>query len=139
MAKHKTPPRGIYESAGGLLWHEQNDLRRLAIVHRPRYNDWTLPKGTLKKGETWQQAALREVYEETACQAQLGKFAGCTCYQVFETPKLVLFWHMTLAAQGKFSPNDEIDLLEWLTVAQALERLSYADERQLLIQASQPG
>ena len=132
MAKHKTPPRGVYEAAGGLLWREENGLRRLAVVHRPSYDDWTLPKGTLKKDETWQQAALREVHEETACQARLGDFAGCACYQIYDTPKVVLFWHMTLAVEEELVPNDEVDALAWLTIDEALARLNYPDERALL-------
>ncbi len=135
MAKDKQPKRGVYESAGGLLWREQAGMRQLAVVHRPRYDDWTLPKGTLKKGETWQQAALREVSEETACRVQLGEFAGCTCYQVYDTPKVVLFWHMSLVQEGKLQPGEEIDAMAWLTVDEALERLSYTDERGLLQQA----
>ena len=136
MSKLKTSRRGVYESAGGLLWREQDGVRLLAVVHRPRYKDWTLPKGTLKKGETWQQAALREVQEETACEPRLGKFAGCSAYQIYTTPKVVLFWHMTLAVENKLVPNDEIDALSWLTVDEALQRLTYADERELLQKAS---
>jgi 8-oxo-dGTP diphosphatase len=134
MTKTKHPSHGIYEAAGGLLWREDGEVRRLAIVHRPQYDDWTLPKGTRKKGETWQQAALREVLEETGCAARLGEFAGCVCYQIERIPKLVLFWHMRLAAQGEFCSSDEVDAVEWLAPAQALQRLSYTSERQLLAQ-----
>ena len=132
MGNHKVSKRGVHESAGGLLWREEAGERRLAVVHRPKYDDWTLPKGTLKKDETWQQAALREVFEETACRARLGDFAGCACYLVMGTPKVVLFWHMTLAEEGKFVAGEEIDALAWLTIDEALEWLSYADEREVV-------
>lgn len=133
--KGKIPRRGVFESAGGLLWREQGGVKMLAVVHRPRYDDWSLPKGALKKGETWQQAALREVFEETACQARLEAFAGCACYQLqaYNTPKLVLFWHMALESEGILTPNEEIDTVAWMTVEQALERLTYPDERAILL------
>ena len=56
--------RGIYESAGGIVWREGANGRLLAVVHRPRYDDWSLPKGTLDEGETWQEAAVREVHRD---------------------------------------------------------------------------
>ncbi|MEW5869583.1 MAG: NUDIX hydrolase [Chloroflexota bacterium] len=138
MEIDKKRKRGIYESAGGLLWREHSGGTRLAVVHRPRYDDWTLPKGTLKKGETWQEAALREIHEETGCEASLEAFAGCVCYQIYDTPKVVLFWHMHVQSEGERLPDDEIDQVVWLSVAEALERLSYEDERKLLREASHP-
>jgi 8-oxo-dGTP diphosphatase len=133
MRKSKTPRRGVYEASGGLLWQEDGGERRLALVHRPFYDDWTLPKGTLKKKESWQEAALREVQEETACKVRLGDFAGCACYQIGATPKVVLFWHMHLVRDAKLIPNDEIDEVAWLTVTEALSRLSYSSEREMLM------
>lgn len=132
MVKIRLPKYGVYQSAGGLLWRNDYGEERLAVVHRPKYNDWTLPKGALKKDETWQEAALREVWEETGCQARLGDFAGCTCYQVFNTPKIVLFWHMQLVEDGRLTRLDEVDELVWLSVDEARARLSYVDERKLL-------
>jgi len=132
MSKHKPSKRGVYESAGGLLRRVDAGIPKLAVVHRPAYNDWTLPKGTLKKNETFQSAALREVREETACEASLGEFAGCTGYIVFGIPKIVMFWHMSLVTEHPFIPNDEIDALVWLPIDEAIQRLSYSDERNLL-------
>ena len=128
----KPSRRGIYESAGGIVWREGANGRLLAVVHRPRYDDWSLPKGTLDEGETWQDAAVREVAEETNCTASLGEFAGCTCYPVRGLPKLVLFWHMTLVEERPFIANEETDELVWLTREEAIARLSYAGERELL-------
>ena len=122
----------VIQAAGGLVWREAGGKRQIAVIHRPRYDDWTLPKGKLRKGETWEAAALREVAEEINCQARLGDFAGCSCYEFEGWPKVVLYWHMSLARQGEFQPGEEVDALAWLSPEAALERLSYDGERKLL-------
>jgi 8-oxo-dGTP pyrophosphatase MutT (NUDIX family) len=127
--KHK---RSVIQAGGGLVWRESRAGREIAIIHRPRYDDWTFPKGKLHKGETWEQAALREVEEETNCRANLGDFAGCSCYHYEDLPKVVLYWHMQLLQEGEFTPSEEVDRLEWLPIEAALKKLSYAGERQLL-------
>lgn len=132
----KQQPRGVNESAGGIVWRTNaQGERQVALVHRPRYDDWSLPKGTLDEGETWQQAALREVEEETNCIARLGEFAGCSCYDVRGVPKIVLFWHMDVVEERPFIPNDETDELLWLSAGEAVARLTYPTERALLEEA----
>ena len=123
---------GVIQAAGGLLWRDTAQGKELAVIHRPRNDDWTLPKGKLKPAETWQQAALREVREETGCPAHLGSFAGSLSYLVNGVPKVVLFWNMGLAGACKFQPSEEVDNLVWLPVPQALKTLDYADERALV-------
>lgn len=137
MSPPTHPKYGIVQAAGGLVWKEIENRQRLAVIHRPQYDDWTLPKGKLKKGETFQECALREVREETGLLVRLGDFAGCDCYQLsgWPTPKIVLFWHMHLAGTGIFIPNTEVDRMEWLLPEQALERMSYADEREIVAKA----
>ena len=125
--------RGVYQSAGGILWRNAAKGIELAVIYRRRYDDWTLPKGGCKKKETFQEAAIREVWEETRCRARLGEFAGCVCYEVQNVPKVVLYWEMPLHEEGEFSPNDEIDAVVWLTYPQALERLSHEGERNLVL------
>ncbi len=125
------PP--VIEAAGGLLWRETPQGRLLALVHRPKYDDWTLPKGKRKPGESWQETALREVAEETGCQPQLEGFAGATAYTLANgTPKVVLFWNMRLLRGEGFRPTAEVDQLVWLPPAEAQARLSYASEKALL-------
>jgi 8-oxo-dGTP pyrophosphatase MutT (NUDIX family) len=129
----KAKKSGIYESAGGIVWRDDGaGGRQLALVRRPRYGDWSLPKGTLDEGETWQEAAVREVEEETNCVARPGEFAGCTCYLVRGVPKVVLFWHMEVVEERLFTPNEETDELVWVTAEEAVARMSYDGERALL-------
>ena len=122
----------VIEAAGGVVWRDGPGGRELALIHRPRYNDWSLPKGHLEPGESWVAAALREVEEETGCQVQLGEFAGTTNYLVKGTPKIVLFWHMELVQLPPYQANEETDELVWLKADEAWRRLTYAAERMLL-------
>ena len=128
------------EAAGGLLWRPSPGGLRLALVHRPRYRDWSFPKGKLERGETFPEAALREVREETGCEARLGPLAGVSLYEVGRRHKLVAYWHMELVAEHPFSPGDEVDAIRWLTPRQALARLDHDSERRLLVRAGRwPG
>ena len=125
----------VIEAAGGLLWQETPKGFKVAIIHRPKYDDWTLPKGKREVGESWQETALREVYEETSCKAKLGSFAGGIIYLVDAVPKIVLFWHMSIVMKKEFTPNKEIDKCEWLLPEIAITKLNYPDERGLLQQS----
>lgn len=124
-------------AAGGLLWRDGEDgAPRVAIVHRPRRRDWSLPKGKLDRGEGFRRAALREVEEETGCAARLLGFAGLTLYRDGKgRPKLVLYWHMALEREGA-PGGDEVDEVAWLPVDAALERLTFPADRRLLARAA---
>ena len=124
--------KDVILAAGGVVWRESNGERLVAIVHRPKYDDWTLPKGKLKDGETWQVAAQREVEEEIQCHVRVGDFAGCCCYSVDGIPKVILFWQMELVQEEKFIPNKEIDKLLWLPRDWAIVNLDYEVERDIL-------
>lgn len=121
-------------AAGGVLWREQPDgSRRIAVISRSRYlQERSLPKGKLEKGESFDQAALREIAEETGCQASIVGFIGSVDYWVKKRPKVVLFFDMKLSAEKPFEPNDEVDALEWLDPIEALPTLSYELEREIL-------
>ena len=120
-------------AAGALLWRDESH-RELCLIHRHRYDDWCLPKGKLGKRERFLEAVARESEEETGYPVRIGGFAGELFYEVKGTPKTVLFWHCYAAPGGPAGEPDpdEVDAVEWVTVEQARERLSYDDERALL-------
>lgn len=125
----------LIRAAGGLLWRDSDRGRELLLVHRKRYDDWSLPKGKLEKGEAWEAAALREVAEETGYDVSLDDFAGVVSYVIGDSPKVVLFWNMELEIpdqQRRIVSDGEVDRCEWLLVPDALKRLSYGGERGLL-------
>jgi len=128
----------VIQAAGGLLWRKSDAGKQIALIHRPRYNDWALPKGKLEKGEEWETAALREIEEETGCKAQLGSFAGAVSYNVGDRPKVVLFWNMVLIGDCKFVPSEEVDQLIWVSVEKALEILQYPSDKNILRSSAQP-
>jgi len=125
----------VIRAAGGVLWRFDGAAPRLAVVHRPRRGDWSLPKGKLDEGETWEAAAVREVREETGCTARLGRFAGSTWYEPGRTPKVVTFWNMTLQREGTLDAGDEVDEVRWYRPRAALERLTHESERRVLARA----
>jgi 8-oxo-dGTP pyrophosphatase MutT (NUDIX family) len=139
MKKSYQPKQNkVIEAAGGVLWIKTPSGLRLAIIHRQRYNDWTLPKGKRKQGEEWQETALREVFEETGCQAKLGNFIGSTSYSINHqmTPKVVLFWNMYAVNGCNFQPNDEVDRIKWVSPKKARKLLDYQDEREIIRNAA---
>ena len=120
-------------AAGGVVVRDG----RVAVVHRPKYDDWSLPKGKLDPGETWEQAALREVEEETGVRARLGRELEPVRYTHKGRPKVVRYWVMD-AEGGEFSPNAEVDEVRWLPPGEAQALLSYPADRRL-VAGAQPG
>jgi 8-oxo-dGTP diphosphatase len=132
MKSTDTKIHEVIEAAGGLLWKNTTRGPMLAIIHRPRYNDWTLPKGKRGKDEPWHETALREVLEETGCKAKIEDFAGGIIYKADNLPKVVLFWNMIPIEIPTFIPNNEVDRCEWAQPELAITRLTYADEKALV-------
>ena len=131
--KKKTTPSSAIFAAGGVVFDSKG---RVAVIHRPRYNDWCLPKGKLKKGEDLLIAAVREVWEETCCMATPEEFLGSLCYTVKTRPKWVFYWRMHLDTLLPFTPNTEVDVLEWLSLSAAARRLEHQGERDMLARAT---
>jgi 8-oxo-dGTP diphosphatase len=122
------------KAAGGVVLDGDG---RVAVVHRPKYDDWSLPKGKLDPGEGWEEAALREVEEETGVRAELGRELPSAHYEDSKgRPKVVRYWEMRPLDKGEFVPGDETDELRWLTPAEAAELLSYDRDRELVEAAS---
>jgi 8-oxo-dGTP pyrophosphatase MutT (NUDIX family) len=117
----------VRRPAGDGAWH-------VLLVHRPRYDDWSLPKGKADPGESDEETALREVEEETGLRCVLGATAGETRYRDSKgRRKVVRYWLMEPTTDVQvFTPNDEVDAVEWCLPAEALARLSYAHDRELL-------
>ena len=124
------PP--VIKAAGGILQRSSSRGDEVMVVYRKRHQDWTLPRGKVKDGESFQEAAVREVLEETGCSCRVGSYLGTISYSAEGVPKVVLFWKMTLVDdKGAFDP-EEIAEAAWLPIPAAIERLSYAQEKALL-------
>ncbi len=102
------------------------------VVYRKRHQDWTLPRGKVKDGESFQEAAMREVQEETGCSCRIGNYLGTISYSDNGVPKVVLFWKMSLVEDKGTKNNEEIGEALWLQVPAAIERLTHAQEKALL-------
>jgi 8-oxo-dGTP diphosphatase len=127
-----TAPIEVVQAAGGLIVRRQAGPLQIALVHRPVHQDWSYPKGKLEEGETFEDAALREVLEETGLVCRLLRFIGHTDYVDRKgRPKVVAYWVMAVEA-GAFAPNEEVDELRWLTIPAAAPLLSYERDRELL-------
>jgi 8-oxo-(d)GTP phosphatase len=116
------------EAAGGLLWRASSRGPEIAVVHRPQYDDWSLPKGKVDHGEHALLAALREVEEETGFVGRPGRMLGEIRYLKERVPKRVRYWAMQVVS-GSFAAGDEVDELAWLSVPETLERLAPARDR----------
>lgn len=124
-------------AAGAVLWRDRHDGEiEVAVVHRPRYDDWSLPKGKLTAGETAPAGAARELLEETGYRCVLGPFLITTEYTVMtregETAPKTVEYFAARALSGEFAPNDEVDRLKWLRVAKARKKVSYDRDREVL-------
>src|SRR5215472_4874603 len=125
----------VVRAAGGVLVRARPDgALEVAIVHRPSYDDWTLPKGKLQAGEREEHTALREVEEETGMRCRLERALGSTKYKDHRgRQKIVHYWVMR-ALDGHFKPTKEVDILRWVRVAEAGDMLTYHHDRTLLLE-----
>lgn len=120
-------------AAGGIPWRRSADGSvEVVVVHRPRYDDWSFPKGKLDPGESFEQAAVRELAEETGYAVDLGvELPAVTYVDRNGRSKVVRWWAMTVLG-GDFVPNDEVDELAWMPAAAAVDILTYPTDRDLL-------
>jgi 8-oxo-dGTP diphosphatase len=120
-------------AAGGVLTRRRDGVAEVLLVHRPRYDDWSLPKGKADDGEPDEAAARREVQEETGVCPRLGEELPTARYRDRkDRPKRVRYWHMTVDHDRPFVPSSEVDEVRWLPFAEAGTLLSYPHDRALL-------
>lgn len=123
----------VIHAAGALLWRDgPGDGPEFAVIHRPRYDDWSFPKGKVDRGEHVLRAAVREIEEETGIVARLGRRLPTSTYPVGERTKQVDYWAARPVAPSAFTPGDEVDELVWLPAAETERRLSYRHDADLL-------
>lgn len=122
----------VIQAAGGIIWKTEGKEKKLAVVHRHKHKDWSLPKGKVDPGEGWKKAALREVLEETGCVGKITKYAGSISYILDGIPKVVMFWHMDIKSSEPDKMNGEVDEVRWLSVDEAIKILDYDDEIDLI-------
>src|SRR5262245_43622810 len=124
---------GVVRAAGGVVWRRGRDGGiEVVIVHRPAYDDWSLPKGKVQPGEDEQEAALREVEEETSLHCMLGSDLGTTSYVDHHgRDKTVRYWEME-PGEGALKPANEVDDARWVRLEDAPRRLSYDHDRRIV-------
>jgi 8-oxo-dGTP diphosphatase len=132
------PEAAEVKASGGVVWRRGERGVEVVVVHRPRYDDWSLPKGKLDPGEGWEEAALREVEEEVGLRCRLGDELPPVGYTDHKgRAKVVRYWLMEPEGDAAFEPNEEVDEMRWLTPGEAAGTLSYPHDGELVRAAAQ--
>ena len=127
----KRSSRRTIRAAGGVVWRLRDDVVHVALVHRPRYDDWSLPKGKLESGESELAAAVREIGEELGSRVAVSRRLPTVSYDVDGQRKTVSYWTMR-HLDGGFTAGDEVDDVVWLPVPEARKRCGYAGDRHII-------
>jgi 8-oxo-dGTP diphosphatase len=131
------PEPAEVNAAGGLVVREHaGGAREVAVVHRPRYDDWSLPKGKLEGGEGWREAALREVAEETGLRCEAVAELAASHYLDHKGRRKQVRWWLMHPLGGSFEPTDEVDELRWVPLERAGDVLDYEHDRELVESAA---
>jgi 8-oxo-dGTP pyrophosphatase MutT (NUDIX family)/phosphohistidine phosphatase SixA len=134
------PGTPVVRAAGGVVWRNGTgsngeSATEVAIIHRPRYDDWSIPKGKLVPGESDLEGAIREIAEETGYRVRVGRPLGEVTYPKKmgneERLKVVRYWSMQ-AEGGLFTPTPEVDQLRWVSVQEAMQALTHERDRDLM-------
>lgn len=121
-------------AAGGVVWRKNSeDQTEVLLVHRPRYDDWSLPKGKVEDGEALIACAYRELMEESGLNIKLGPFIGSVEYFVADGLKHVAYWSASILGENEpFHPNEEVDDVLWLTLDAALIKATRESDKDIL-------
>jgi 8-oxo-dGTP diphosphatase len=124
----------VIRAAGALLWRENSQLEiEIALIHRPRYGDWSLPKGKVDDGETTLQCAYREVFEETGVKAQFTRELGSVEYLESGESKRVKYWAAKAPSfDQQFKVNEEVDEIRWLNPADATSLATHDSDKSII-------
>jgi 8-oxo-dGTP diphosphatase len=130
-------PSDLIRAAGGIVMREAAPGRtEIACIYRESRGDWTFPKGKLDAGESFEEAALREVHEETGMHCSIVRFVGTTNYTHRKgRPKIVAYYLMEVD-RGEFAPNDEVDELVWLALETVAGHLTWDRDQELFAVAT---
>ena len=124
----------IIQAAGAIVWRNNKDNTEVAIIHRPKYDDWSFPKGKVEPSESLIACAYREVIEETNIQTEFGAFLGDVEYLTPDGKKRVSFWAAKAINQRDFIPNSEVDQLKWVEVKKVKDLLTLETDKKILAQ-----
>jgi len=121
-----------------VVWRGEGGDAEFLVAHRPRYDDWSLPKGKLEDGESFREAAERELEEETGCRGTFGpELTPATYVDHKGRDKIVRYWLVEVdPGAASFEPNDEVDEIAWLPADEAVGRLSYPHDVRLVAEAT---
>jgi 8-oxo-dGTP diphosphatase len=129
-----TQPLAPLRSAGAVAYRRGQKGTRILLVHRPKYDDWSLPKGHLEEGESYEDAAVRELDEEAGVTGEIGALVGTIGYRVHRRPKAVRYW-LVEAESTRFRPNSEVDAVTWVSPKAAMKVSSYDEDRSVITTA----
>lgn len=128
---HDAPSDLIRAAGGVVIRRTASGQCEVACIFREARSDWTFPKGKLDKGETFEQAALREVWEETGMHCEVLRFVGTTNYTHRKGKTKIVAYYLMSVASGEFAPNDEVDELVWLALESVREHLTWDRDQEL--------
>jgi len=130
------PEESIWAAGCVVVRRNKKGKARYLIAHRPEYDDWTLPKGKVENGESFLEAALREVEEETGIVGKGPRPIGSVGYLTQAGNPKVARWWLTKVKKGSFTPNSEVDQVAWMSYRKGLEKLTYRNDREVLDRAN---
>jgi len=120
-------------AAGAILWRKNKDkFTEVALIHRPKYDDWSFPKGKAEVGESLIACAFREVFEETGIESEFGAFLGQVEYPTVDGLKQVSYWSAKALSNKALTPNSEVDEIKWVALTKVREFLTLETDKKIL-------